>query len=76
LSISQPAHAQIREFKITAADGAAGDQFGHSVSISGGYADVRAFGKYDSASSFDGVHDYVSLHSADYLGIDLVEIYQ
>ena len=42
LSISQPAYAQISEFKITAADGAEGDRFGWSVSISGDYAVVGA----------------------------------
>ena len=35
LVISQPAYAQISEFKITASDGAAFDNFGFSVSLSG-----------------------------------------
>ena len=48
LSIPQPAYAQISEFKITAADGAAGDQFGHSVSISGEYAVLGALGDDDN----------------------------
>ena len=43
LSIPQPAYAQISEFKITASDGAAGDVFGHSVSISGDHAVVGAW---------------------------------
>jgi len=42
LAISQPAYAQISEFKITASDGAADDYFGNSVSISGDYAVVGA----------------------------------
>ena len=42
LSISQPAHAQISDFKITASDGATSDQFGYSVAISGEYAFVGA----------------------------------
>ena len=41
-SIPQPAYAQINAFKITASDGAASDQFGQSVSISGDYAIVGA----------------------------------
>ena len=43
LSISQPAYAQISELKILPSDGAAGDNFGGSVSISGEYAVVGAF---------------------------------
>ena len=42
LSISQPAHAQISDFKITASDGATYDVFGWSVSISGDYTVVGA----------------------------------
>ncbi|MCH8305898.1 MAG: choice-of-anchor D domain-containing protein, partial [Candidatus Marinimicrobia bacterium] len=42
LAISQPVYAQISEFKLTASDGAADDQFGNSVSISGDYAIVGA----------------------------------
>ena len=42
LSISQPAYAQINEFKLTASDSAAGDFFGFSVSISGDDAIVGA----------------------------------
>ncbi len=42
LAIPYPAHAQISEFKITATDGAAFDEFGISVSISGDYAVVGA----------------------------------
>ena len=38
LFFSQLAYAQISEFKITAADGGAGDRFGSFVSISGDYA--------------------------------------
>ena len=51
LSISQPAYAQINEFKLTASDAAAGDNFGKSVSISGDYAVVGAFADDDSGSS-------------------------
>ena len=43
LAIDQAAYAQINEFKITASDGGAVDQFGFSVSISGDYAIVGAF---------------------------------
>ena len=43
LAIDQPAHAQISEFKLTASDAAAGDEFGYSVSISGNYAIAGAF---------------------------------
>ena len=51
LSISQSAYAQISEFKITASDGAAGDWFGFSVSISGDYAVVGAYWDDDNGSS-------------------------
>ena len=51
LAISQPAHAQISEFKILPADGAAGHEFGASVSISGEYAVVGAPGNDDNGSS-------------------------
>ena len=47
-AISKPAYAQISEFKITASDGAAADFFGWSVSISGDYAVVGAFGDDDN----------------------------
>ena len=43
LAISQPAYAQISEFKIMASDGAVDDWFGISVSISGDYALVGAY---------------------------------
>ena len=42
LAIPYPAHTQISEFKITASDGAAYDEFGISVSISDDYAIVGA----------------------------------
>ncbi|MCH7886446.1 MAG: T9SS type A sorting domain-containing protein [Candidatus Marinimicrobia bacterium] len=48
LSISQPAYAQISEFKLTASDNAAGDKFGFSISISGDYAVVGAEGNDDN----------------------------
>ena len=51
LVVSQPAYAQVSEFKITASDGAAVDAFGYSVSISGDYAVVGAFLDDDSGSS-------------------------
>ena len=51
LSIPQPAYAQISEFKITADDGAADDQFGISVSIDGDYAVVGAFLHDDNGSN-------------------------
>ena len=41
-ALTEPAYAQISEFKITASDGAADDLFGLSVSISGDYAVVGA----------------------------------
>jgi len=50
LAISQSAYAQISEFKITASDNAAGDNFGSSVSISGDYAVVGAFFDDDNGS--------------------------
>ena len=43
LSISQPAYAQVSEFKITASDGADTDQFGFSVSIDSNYSVVGAY---------------------------------
>ena len=48
LSISQPAYAQISEFKLLPSDGAAGDHFGVSVSISGDYVVVGAAGGADN----------------------------
>ena len=42
LSISQTAHAQIDEFKLTASDGSEINWFGYSVSISGNYVIVGA----------------------------------
>ena len=47
----QPAYAQISEFKITASDGAADDNFGWEVSISGDYIVVGAIGDDDNGSS-------------------------
>ncbi|MCH7498230.1 MAG: hypothetical protein IH971_10315, partial [Candidatus Marinimicrobia bacterium] len=44
LTIPLPVYAQISEFKILPADGAASDKFGESVSISGDYAVVGSFG--------------------------------
>ena len=46
-TIQEPAHAQISESKITASDGAANDNFGFSVSISGDYAIVGAPFRFD-----------------------------
>ena len=46
--ISGPSSSQNSEFKITAADGAVGDFFGYSVSISGDYAVVGAIGDDDN----------------------------
>ena len=51
LAIFQPAHAQINEFKIKASDGASGDEFGWSVSISGDYAVVGAHHDDDQSGS-------------------------
>ena len=47
-AIPQPAYAQISEFKLTASDNAAGDDFGKSASISGDYAVVGALGDNDN----------------------------
>ena len=47
-AIPKPAYAQISDFKITASDGAASDQFGWSVSISGDYAVVGAWQDADN----------------------------
>ena len=41
-ALTEPIYAQISEFKMTATDAAAGDRFGHSVSIDGDYAIVGA----------------------------------
>ena len=49
-AISQPVYAQISEFKILPSDGAADDQFGNSVSISGNYAVVGAYRDGDNGS--------------------------
>ena len=46
--ISRAAYAQTGAFKITAADGAAHDRFGYSVSISGDYAVAGAHGDDDN----------------------------
>ncbi len=51
LAISEPAYAQIDEFKITGSDGAAEDLFGVSVSISGDYAVVGAYIDDDNGDS-------------------------
>ena len=48
LTISQPAYAQISEFKITASDGASLDWFGGSVSISSDYVVAGAMGDGDN----------------------------
>ncbi|MCH7820343.1 MAG: T9SS type A sorting domain-containing protein [Candidatus Marinimicrobia bacterium] len=57
LSISQPAYAQISEFKLTASDNAAGDEFGRSASISGDYAVVGA--EFDDDNGTDAGSAYV-----------------
>ena len=49
--VSQLAFAQIDESKITASDGAANDLFGVSVSISGDYTVVGAFGDDDNGNA-------------------------
>ena len=46
--ISQAAYAQTGAFKITADDGAAHDEFGNSVSVSGDYFVVGARGDDDN----------------------------
>ena len=58
LSISQPAYAQISEFKFTASDNAAGDWFGISVSISGDYVAVGAFADDDNGTDAGSVYVY------------------
>ncbi|MCH7887296.1 MAG: FG-GAP repeat protein, partial [Candidatus Marinimicrobia bacterium] len=57
LSISQPAYAQISEFKITASDGAENDHFGESASISGDYAVVGA--RFDDDNGLSSGSAYV-----------------
>ena len=52
-AISQPAYAQISDFKITASDGAASDNFGYSVSISSDYAIVGAW-QDDNNGTYSG----------------------
>lgn len=50
-NFTDQAYAQIREFKITASDGAINDQFGLSVSISGDYAVIGAFFDDDNGNN-------------------------
>ena len=57
LSISQTAYAQISEFKLTASDGAAGDLFGFSISISGDYVVVGA--SYDDVDGSNAGSAYL-----------------
>ena len=57
LAISQPAYAQISEFKLTATDGALNDRFGKSVSIFGEYAVVGA--SFDDDNGTDAGSAYV-----------------
>ena len=52
LSIPQPAHAQITEFKLLPSDGAASGRFGNSVSISGDYAIVGTKGDDGTGSAY------------------------
>ena len=49
-ALTEPAYAQISEFKLTASDNAAGDNFGFSISISGDYAVVGALLDDDNGS--------------------------
>ena len=49
--VFQTAYAQLSEFRITAADSAAGDEFGNSVSISGDYAVVGAMWDDDNGAA-------------------------
>ena len=55
----QPAYAQISEFKITASDGAADDNFGWEVSISGDYIVVGAIGDDDNGSSSGSAYVFI-----------------
>ena len=64
LSISQPAYAQIGEFKITATDGAANDWFGFSVSISGDYAIVGAWRDDDNGFGSGSAYLYSGFAAA------------
>ena len=50
-AISQPAYAQLGEFKINASDGGPFEEFGYSVSISGDYAVVGANWNDDNGSN-------------------------
>ena len=64
LSISQPTYAQISEFKLLAPDGAEGDVFGKSVSISGDYAVVGAWNDDDNGSASGSAYMYTGFATA------------
>ena len=64
LSIPQPAYAQISEFKILPLDGAAGDAFGISVSISGDYAVVGAWWDDDNGADAGSAYLYTGFATA------------
>ena len=64
LSIPQPAYAQISEFKILPLDGAAGDAFGISVSISGDYALVGAWWDDDNGADAGSAYLYTGFAAA------------
>ena len=58
LVFSEPINAQIGQFKILASDGAEGDDYGWSVSISGDYAIVGAYMDDDSGSASGSAYIY------------------
>jgi hypothetical protein len=59
----------IQQAKLTASDGAAGDVFGYSVSISGDYAIVGAYGDDDKGSNSGSA--YIFVPCAGWLTADL-----
>ena len=63
LALAGPSWAQVIEHKLTASDGALGDRFGNSVSLSGDRAIVGAF--YDNDLGFDSGSAYVYERQGD-----------
>ena len=62
LSLGSPATSQVpTEFKLTASDAAADDQFGTSVALSGDTALVGSYRDDDAGSSSGSVYVYIDL---------------
>lgn len=58
LGVASTANAEREQAKLTASDGAAGDWFGDSVSVSGDYAIVRAHGDDDNGNGSGSAYIY------------------